>query len=136
MDTKIATASRSTTDHQPTPPAPTPDMDSVDASIARTRRVQHLSAVVRARFDETDRHTDDPEALAKAVVEALYRAHPHIRLEDALELARIVERPPEADSTKRAIEHVVEDACSHLNAWGRFGPANATSPSEHERARV
>jgi hypothetical protein len=136
MDTETTTASRTTTDHQPTPPTPTPDVDSVDASIARARRVQHLSAVVRARLDETDRHTDDPETLAKAVVEALYRAHPHIRLEDALDLARIVERPPEADSTKRAIEHVVDDACSHLDAWGRFGPENATSPSEHERARV
>lgn len=123
-------------DHQPTPSASTPDVDSVDASIARTRRVQHLSAVVGARLDEAHRHTDDLEALAKAVVEALYRAHPHIRLEDALELARIVERPPEDNSTKRAIEHVVEDACSHLDAWGRFGPENATSPSEHERARV
>jgi hypothetical protein len=136
MDTETATANRTTIDHQPTPPAPTPDVDSVDASIARARRVQHLSAVVRARLDETDRHTEDPETLAKAVVEVLYRAHPHIRLEDALDLARIVERPPEADSTKRAIEHVVEDACSHLDAWGRFGPENATSPSEHERARV
>jgi hypothetical protein len=62
--------------------------------------------------------------------------HTHTCLEDALDLARIVERPPEADSTKRAIEHVVEDACSHLDAWGRFGPENATSPCEHERARV
>ncbi|MFC5973705.1 hypothetical protein ACFPYI_20460 [Halomarina salina] len=136
MDTEIATASRTTTDHQPTPPAPTPDMDSVDASIARTRRVQHLSAVVRARLDEAHRHTDDLEALAKAVVEALYREHPHIRLEDALELARIVERPPEDDSTKGAIEHVVDDACSHLDAWGRFGPENANTHGEHERIQV
>ncbi|WP_440991451.1 hypothetical protein [Haloarchaeobius baliensis] len=136
MDTETTPARRTTTDHQVTPPTLTPDVDSVDASIARARRVQHLSAVVRAHLDDTDRHTDDPETLAKAVVEDLYRAHPHIRLEDALELARIVERPLEVDSTKRAIEHVVEDACSHLNAWGRFGPENATSPTEHERARV
>ncbi|TKX37093.1 hypothetical protein EXE51_08470 [Halorubrum sp. CGM5_25_10-8B] len=136
MDTEPATASRTTIDYQPTLPAPTPDADSVDASIARTRRVQHLSAVVRARLDAADRHTDDPEALAKVVIEALYREHPHIRLEDALELARIVERPPEDVSTKRAIEHVVDDACSYLESWGRFGPVNANSPGEHKRAQV
>jgi hypothetical protein len=92
----------------------------IDASIAATRRVQHLSAVARDAIE--DPQTLDRDALAKAVVKTLYDAHPLIRFEDALELAVIVETPPVDSSTTEAIEYVVADICSHLDAWNRFEP--------------
>lgn len=98
----------------------TPASSDVDASIAATRRVQHLTAVARDAID--DPKTLDRDALAKAVVKALYDAHPLIRFEDALELAVIVETPPVDSSTTEAIEYVVADICSHLDAWNRFEP--------------
>ncbi|TSD13493.1 hypothetical protein DP107_11730 [Haloglomus irregulare] len=90
----------------------------IDASIAATRRVQHLTAVARDAID--DPQTLDRDALAKAVVKALYDAHPLIGFEDALELAVIVETPPVDSSTAEAIEYVVADICSHLDAWDRL----------------
>ena len=97
-----------------------PASGDVDASIAAARRVQHLSAVVKTRLTDVDVDTLDRDALAKAVVKALYDEHPYIRLDDALELARIVETPPADTSTTRAIEHVVGDVCTHLDEWNRF----------------
>ena len=98
----------------------TPTSSDIDASIAATRRVQHLTAVARDAIDEP--RTLNGDALAKAVVKALYDAHPHIRFEDALELAVIVETPPLDSSTAEAIEYVVADICSHLDEWNRFEP--------------
>lgn len=103
-----------------------PDTDSVDASIAAARRVQHLGAIVRDRLTDTDSLTGDD--LAKAVVKTLYDVHPHIRLDDALELATLVETPPEELSTRRAIEHVVDDACTLLEEWGGFTPPRTVAP--------
>ena len=54
--------------------------------------------------------------------EAVHDAHPHIRYEDALELAVIVETPPLDSSTAEAIEFVVADICSHLDEWNHFKP--------------
>ena len=99
---------------------PIPTSSDVDASIAATRRVQHLIAVARDAID--DPGTLDGDALAKAVVKALYDAHPHIRFEDALELAVLVKTPPADSSTAGAIEYVVTDICSHLDEWNRFEP--------------
>jgi len=135
MDTETTT-DRTTTDHHPTPAAPNLDEGSVDASIAATRRVQHLSAVVMTHLDDTDRHTDNPETLAKAVIKALYQIHPHIRLDDALELAHLVKIPPGDVSTRQAIEYVVDDACTHLDAWGRFTTAETATPVSRQRTRV
>ena len=98
----------------------TPASSDVDASIAATRRVQHLTAVARDAID--DPRTLDGDALAKAVVRALHDAHPHIRFEDALELAVIVETPTADSSTVEAIEYIVADICSHLDEWNRFEP--------------
>jgi hypothetical protein len=98
----------------------TPASSDIDASVAAARRVQHLTAVARDAID--DPRTLDGDALAKAVVKALYDAHPHIRFEDALELAVLVETPPADSSTAEAIEYVVTDICSHLDAWDRSEP--------------
>lgn len=140
MDTETTsaptTASRTTSDHQPAPTAPIPNEDSVNLSIAAARRVQLLSAIVMERLNDTDRHTDDPETLTKAVVEALYQVHPHIRLDDALELAHLVENPPRDVSTRHAIAYVVDEACTHLAAWGRFTAPKTATPVSRERTRV
>lgn len=89
----------------------------VDAGIAATRRIQHLSVIVRDSIDDPENLTR--ETLAKAVVKALYDNHPHIHLEDALELARLVKTPPPDTSTTQAIQHVTADACAHLDEWSR-----------------
>ncbi|QLC35712.1 hypothetical protein EFA46_015775 (plasmid) [Halarchaeum sp. CBA1220] len=129
------TANRTTSDHQTTPTAPIPNEDSVDASIA-ARRVQLLTAIVMERLNDTDRHTDDPETLMKGAVEHLYQVHPHIRLDDALELVNIVKVPPRDVSTRQAIECVVNEACTHLAAWGRFTSPKTATPVSRERTRV
>ncbi|WP_251344598.1 hypothetical protein [Haloplanus halophilus] len=140
MDTETTsaptTASRTTSDHQPTPTTPNPNEDPVDASIAAARRVQLLSAIVMERLNDRDRHTADPETLTKAVVEALYQVHPHIRVDDALELVNIVEIPPRDISTRQAIEYVVDEVCTHLAAWGRFTAPKTATPVSRERTRV
>ena len=97
---------------------PTPASSDIDASVAASRRVQHLTAVARDAIE--DPRTLDEYTLAKAVVKALYDAHPHIRFEDALELAVLIETPPADSSTAEAIEYVVADICSHLDSWERL----------------
>ena len=97
-----------------------PTGGEIEASVAQSRRVRYLSAIVRDGIDDPD--ALDRDELAKAVVKALHDAHPHIRFEDALELAVIVETPPADSSTAKAIEYVVADICSHLDAWNRFEP--------------
>ena len=97
---------------------PTPASSDIDASVAATRRVQHLTAVARDAIE--DPRTLDEDTLVRAVVKALYGAHPHIRFDDALELAVLIETPPVDSSTAEAIEYVVADICSHLDAWDRL----------------
>ena len=92
----------------------------IDASIAATRRMHHLTAVARDAIE--DPRTLDEDTRVRAVVKALYGAHPHIRFDDALELAVLVETPPLDSSTAEAIEYVVADICSHLDEWNRFEP--------------
>jgi hypothetical protein len=108
--------------------------DSLDRSIAAARRVQHLSAIVASRLTTPDQL--EPNALAKAVVKALYEIHPHIRLDDGLELAVLVETPPDTVSTRRAIEHVVDDACTHLTEWGRFETPRQKTPQTEVAAAL
>jgi hypothetical protein len=100
---------------------------NVDAGIAAARRVKHLSAIVRESLGPDPDH----ETLVGDVIVELYRVHPAIRLEDCLELIPLIPSPVDC-STKTMIQTIVDEACAHLEEWGRIGPQTRAikSPSD------
>jgi hypothetical protein len=127
---------RPTRDDQPTKSGSISIEDSVDASIAHARRVQHLSSIVMARLDNAADSSEDERTIAKAVVKALYQVHPHIQLEDALEFAHTVEDPPEEVPRGQAVEHVVDDVCTHLDAIRPEAPTEVMTPVHNEQVQA
>jgi len=142
MDTEPATAATDasmnhpTRGTQPTKSSSVLTEGSVDAGIAHVRRVQHLSSVVMVFLDNPPDSREGERTIAKAVIKALYQIHPHIQLEDALELAHTVEDPPEEVQRRQAVEHVVDDVCTHLDAIRSEAPTEVTAPVDNKQVQA
>lgn len=79
------------------------------------------TAALRSLTEQSDHPS--PEAVRTTTLRALYQHHPHVTLEDVLELRVLIDGPGQQEtSVEEQIDAVLETAFSELTKWNTTPP--------------
>ncbi|WP_124953468.1 hypothetical protein [Halocatena pleomorpha] len=89
-----------------------------DHDCRRTVRSAALRSLTERRKPPT------PKAVRTITLQALYTHHPHVALEDVLELRVLLEGPRRETPIDEQVDTVLETALNELTKWNMVSPVS------------